>query len=79
MTQERLSNEDRRFLGAIAGDAPLHAWTMRDSCWSMPRRAIRMDEYAEPDVDFWARRLADVDANVICVGHTHHPYVARSR
>src|SRR5437660_1375645 len=27
------------------------------------------------DADFWARRLADVDANVVCVGHTHHPYV----
>src|SRR5205823_4957649 len=34
-----------------------------------------LDEYAMADVDFWSRRLADVDANVICVGHTHQPYV----
>jgi diadenosine tetraphosphatase ApaH/serine/threonine PP2A family protein phosphatase len=34
-----------------------------------------LDEYAIPDPEFWERRLADVDANVICVGHTHQPYV----
>jgi diadenosine tetraphosphatase ApaH/serine/threonine PP2A family protein phosphatase len=34
-----------------------------------------LDEYAPPDPDFWARRLQNVDADVICVGHTHHPYV----
>ena len=34
-----------------------------------------LDEYAIADVDFWSRRLRDVDAHVICVGHTHHPYV----
>jgi diadenosine tetraphosphatase ApaH/serine/threonine PP2A family protein phosphatase len=34
-----------------------------------------LDEFAIADVDFWSRRLHDVDAQVICVGHTHHPYV----
>src|SRR5207247_111341 len=34
-----------------------------------------MDEFGRNDIDVWARRLPDVDANVICVGHTHHPYV----
>ena len=34
-----------------------------------------LDEYAIADVDFWSRRLGDVDAQVICVGHTHQPYV----
>ncbi|MFO0965982.1 MAG: metallophosphoesterase family protein [Gemmataceae bacterium] len=33
------------------------------------------DEYAIGDVEFWSRRLENVDANVICVGHTHHPFV----
>ena len=32
-------------------------------------------EYAPPDPEFWARRLQNVDADVICVGHTHQPYV----
>ena len=34
-----------------------------------------MDEYAPPDVAFWERRLQNVEADVICVGHTHQPYV----
>jgi predicted phosphodiesterase len=34
-----------------------------------------LDEYAPPDPEFWARRLQNVDADVVCVGHTHHPYV----
>ena len=34
-----------------------------------------LDEYSIADAEFWARRLAGVDAQVICVGHTHHPYI----
>ena len=34
-----------------------------------------LDEYAPADVEFWSRRLQGVEANVICVGHTHQPYV----
>ena len=34
-----------------------------------------LDEFAPPDVEFWSRRLQHVDADVICVGHTHQPYV----
>jgi putative phosphoesterase len=34
-----------------------------------------LDEYAAADPEFWRRRLANVEADVICVGHTHHPYV----
>ena len=34
-----------------------------------------LDEYAPPDLDFWTRRLQNVDADVICIGHTHQPYV----
>lgn len=34
-----------------------------------------LDEYAPPDKDFWSRRLENLDADVVCVGHTHMPYV----
>jgi putative phosphoesterase len=34
-----------------------------------------LDEYAQPNPEFWARRLQNVEADVICVGHTHQPYV----
>jgi predicted phosphodiesterase len=34
-----------------------------------------LDEYAPADADFWARRLQNIEADVVCVGHTHQPYV----
>jgi putative phosphoesterase len=34
-----------------------------------------LDEFAPPEVEFWERRLQNVEADVICVGHTHQPYV----
>jgi predicted phosphodiesterase len=34
-----------------------------------------LDEYAPADAEFWRRRLQNVDADVVCVGHTHQPYV----
>jgi len=34
-----------------------------------------LDEWAPADVAFWERRLQGVDADVVCVGHTHQPYV----
>jgi predicted phosphodiesterase len=33
-----------------------------------------LDEYGPAETDFWERRLEGVDADVICVGHTHVPY-----
>lgn len=33
-----------------------------------------LDEFAPPDAGFWARRLDGVDADVVCVGHTHYQY-----
>jgi hypothetical protein len=34
-----------------------------------------LDEYAPPDAEFWSRRLRKVETDVVCVGHTHQPYV----
>jgi predicted phosphodiesterase len=33
-----------------------------------------LDEYHSPDLEFWRRRLEGVDADVVCIGHTHHSY-----
>ena len=33
-----------------------------------------MDEYLAEDMDAWRSRLANVDADFICVGHTHVPF-----
>src|SRR5207244_10913214 len=34
-----------------------------------------LDEYGPADPDFWGRRLAPLDVDVVCCGHTHQPYV----
>jgi putative phosphoesterase len=74
LTQERLSNEHRRFLGALPVTRFL---TLDDTSFMLVHATPRdpLDEYAVADVEFWDRSLANVDADVICVGHTHHPYV----
>lgn len=74
ITQERISSADRRFLGSL----PISRHVTLDNTrfllvHATPRDPL--DEYTIADVDFWARRLQDVDAQVVCVGHTHHPYV----
>lgn len=74
VTQERISAEDRRFLAAL----PVSKRVTLDGVkfllvHATPRDPL--DEYSIADPDFWARRLTDVDAQVICVGHTHHPYI----
>ena len=74
VTQERLSAEDVRYLAAL----PLvRAVTLEDTRFLLVHATPRdpLDEYAPPDADFWARRLENVDFDVVCVGHTHQPYV----
>jgi putative phosphoesterase len=74
LTQQRLAADDRRFLAEL----PLtRAVTLADSRFLLVHATPRdpLDEYAYPDVDFWTRRLQDVDVDVVCVGHTHLPYV----
>jgi predicted phosphodiesterase len=66
VTQERISSEDRRFLGAL----PVSKRATLDSVnfllvHATPRDPL--DEYSIADKDFWARRLTDVEAQVICV------------
>ena len=74
VTQERISGEDRRYLGTLPVSKRV---TLENTRFLLVHATPRdpLDEYAIADADFWARRLNDVDANVICVGHTHHPYV----
>jgi putative phosphoesterase len=74
LTRSRLNPEDLRFLAAL----PLTQWVTADDMrfllvHATPRDPL--DEYAPADADFWARRLNNVDADVICVGHTHQPYI----
>jgi putative phosphoesterase len=74
VSRERLSEEDLRFLARLPISRTV---TLDDSRFLLVHATPRdpLDEYAPPDVDFWARRLENVTADVVCVGHTHVPYV----
>lgn len=74
LSRERLQAPDFRFLARL----PLtRVVTVEQTRFLMVHASPRdpLDEYAPPEVEFWSRRLQNVDADVICVGHTHQPYV----
>lgn len=74
LTRARLSADDLRYLGRL----PVTKTVSIDNTRFMlvhasPRDPL--DEYAPADADYWSRRLAQLDVDVVCCGHTHHPYV----
>lgn len=74
LTRERLSADDLRYLASL----PLtRTVTLDDARLLLVHATPRdpLDEWAPADVEFWQRRLQGVDADVICVGHTHQPYI----
>jgi putative phosphoesterase len=73
-TRERLDEEGMRFLSQMPVTKLL---TLENTRFLLVHASPRdpLDEYAPPDLDFWTRRLQNVDADVICTGHTHVPYV----
>jgi putative phosphoesterase len=74
LARPTLSDEELRFLGRL----PLSRMLTIDNTrfllvHATPRDPL--DEYAAADPEFWRRRLLNVEADVVCVGHTHQPYV----
>jgi putative phosphoesterase len=74
LTRERLGEDDLRYLSRM----PVTRMVTLDNTrfllvHATPRDPL--DEYGPPDPEFWARRLQNVEADVVCVGHTHQPYV----
>jgi putative phosphoesterase len=74
LTRERLSESDLRWLARLPVTRTV---TLENTRFLLVHASPRdpLDEYAPADPDFWARRLQNVEADVICVGHTHQPYV----
>ncbi len=74
LTRERLGPDYLRYLSRLPVSQMV---TLDDTRFLMVHATPRdpLDEYAPPDADFWQRRLQDVEAEVVCVGHTHLPYV----
>jgi putative phosphoesterase len=74
LTRARVSAADLRYLSCLPVTRLL---TLEDTRFLLVHATPRdpLDEYAPPDAEFWTRRLQDVEADVVCVGHTHQPYV----
>jgi putative phosphoesterase len=74
LTRERLQPDDVRYLSRLPITRTV---TVEDTRFLLVHGSPRdpLDEYAPPDEEFWKRRLENVDADVVCVGHTHQPYV----
>jgi putative phosphoesterase len=74
LTRQRLGEDDLRYLSRLPVSQIV---TLDDTRFLLVHATPRdpLDEYAPADEEFWKRRLQDVDAEVICVGHTHMPYV----
>jgi putative phosphoesterase len=74
LTQERLTPEERRYLARLPVSQML---TLDDTRFLLVHATPRdpLDEYAPGELEFWQRRLEGVEADVVCVGHTHLPYV----
>ncbi len=74
LSREALEKTDRRFLATLPLTLPVtldaHRFFLVHATPFDP-----MDEWAPPDRDLWARRLERVAADIVCVGHTHQPYV----
>jgi putative phosphoesterase len=71
---ERVNDADRRYLASL----PTHQhFTLDGKRFFLVHGTPRdpLDEFAPADVDFWKRRLENIDADYVCVGHTHTQFI----
>lgn len=78
LMHQKLTVEDRRYLQKLPISKLVNIKNGPESTrfllvHASPRDPL--DEYTSPDPEFWRRRLTHCQADVICVGHTHLPYV----
>jgi putative phosphoesterase len=69
-TIQLLSDDDRRYLAGL----PTSLWlTLNGKRFLLVHATPRdpMDEFAPPDPEAWTRRLQNIDADYVCVGHSH--------
>ena len=74
LNRQQLSLEHLRYLARLPVSKRI---TLDDTRFYLVHGTPRdpLDEHAPANVDYWRRRLERVDADVICVGHTHQQYV----
>ncbi|MGE3808047.1 MAG: metallophosphoesterase [Gemmataceae bacterium] len=73
ITRQLISPEDRLYLGRLPMTRVV---TLDETRFFLVHATPQdpLDEYAPVDPGFWSRRLADVEADIVCVGHTHQPF-----
>ncbi|MCS6852631.1 MAG: metallophosphatase family protein [Gemmataceae bacterium] len=78
VTRQRLSPEDFRYLAELPVSQMV---TLQRHRFLLVHATPRdpLDEWAPNDPAFWEECLDGVDADVICVGHTHQPYILTVR
>ncbi|MFO0877312.1 MAG: YfcE family phosphodiesterase [Gemmataceae bacterium] len=74
LTRELLAEKELRYLASLPVTKTI---TIDDTRFLLAHASPRdpLDEYAPADPEFWKRRLEQIDVEVVCVGHTHQPYV----
>jgi putative phosphoesterase len=73
-TFDRLSPNDREYLADLPTTAMLTLGGLKFLLvHASPRDPL--EEYVPTDVKLWQSRLANVRADFVCVGHTHHQFV----
>jgi putative phosphoesterase len=74
LTKKMVSAEDRKYLAGMPVTLEV---TIEDLRYFLVHGTPRdpLEEYAFADPEFWARRLDRVDAEIVCVGHTHMPFL----
>jgi putative phosphoesterase len=73
LNRARLAPADRRFLAELPTSLML---TLGGRRFFLVHASPRdpLDEYTPADADYWAKRLEHVEADFVCVGHTHQQY-----
>lgn len=74
LTRDRLSADQLRWVGRL----PItQSVTIEETRFLLVHATPRdpLDEYGPPEPGFWTRRLNGVEADIVCVGHTHTPFV----
>ena len=74
LSRSALGPGDLRYLATL----PLtQVVTLEDTRFYLVHATPRdpLDEYAPPDAALWERHLEKVDADLVCVGHTHYPFI----
>ncbi|GIW80123.1 MAG: phosphodiesterase [Gemmatales bacterium] len=74
LTRQRLSDDALAYLGRLPVTEMITLGSMR--LFLVHATPVDpLEEYGAADVEFWRRRLEGIDADFICVGHTHRPLV----